>query len=348
MRQSDGSPQPKEEESVTSPRRYTPELREKCANLALRSGAPAAGFSQDAEIYPETLGLCIKSFLKQLRQTTFAGLRVTQWQQSGEENFFPVKVPVAGGRGSDELRNQHVAVRTNPERSQDGATGDQWITGPTQAPAVLQQGGGGPQSLKLHPAAPSRSAKPSGFVLQLRVSLAHIHPMIWRRLLVPANIPLSRLHQVIQATMGWQNCHLHVFNTPAGDFGPPDDGLGHRNEQKIHLHAVASKPGDRIDYIYDLADEWVHHIKIEKILPHVPGVIYPRCAAGKRACPPEDCGGPWGYAEILAAINNPKHEQHQEVIEWLNGPYDPDHLNLDEINQLLSKLSQSQRKPLQE
>lgn len=178
---------------------------------------------------------------------------------------------------------------------------------------------------------------PTDSVFQIKVSLAHIRPPVWRRLLVPADIPLGRLHPVIQTAMGWEDYHMHIFTTPAGDFGQPDAELGYKDERKIPLYAVAPAIGDKIDYTYDFGDDWVHHIQIEKILPRVPDTTYPRCVTGRRSCPPEDCGGPWGYGEFLAAITDPEHDQHQELTEWGGGSFDPDHFNLDEINQLLAK-----------
>ncbi|WP_372412125.1 plasmid pRiA4b ORF-3 family protein [Streptomyces luteireticuli] len=162
---------------------------------------------------------------------------------------------------------------------------------------------------------------PADSVFQVKVSLAHIRPPVWRRLLVPADVPLGRLHQVIQAAMGWEDCHMHAFETPQGDFGRPDTELGYKDERKVPLHVVASAVGDKIGYTYDFGDDWVHHVQIEKILSRVPGTVYPRCLTGRRACPPEGCGGPWGYGEFLAAIT------------------DPDHSDLVEINQLLAKTS---------
>jgi hypothetical protein len=178
---------------------------------------------------------------------------------------------------------------------------------------------------------------PNDSVFQIKVSLAHIRPPIWRRLLVPADIPQSRLHHVIQTAMGWYDCHMHVFETPQGEFGQPDRELGHRDESRIRLSAVAPAVGDRISYTYDFGDDWVHHIQIEKILPRIPDTAYPRCVTGRRACPPEDCGGPWGYKEFLAAVTDPNHEQHEELTEWLGGPFDPAHFNPDEINKLLTQ-----------
>lgn len=177
---------------------------------------------------------------------------------------------------------------------------------------------------------------PADSVLQIKVTLADIRPPIWRRLQVPADLTLDLLHLVIQAAMGWENYHMHVFSTPAGDHGQRDSELGHGDERKVPLYAVAPAAGDKIAYTYDFGDDWVHRIETEKILPKEPGTAYPHCVTGRRACPPEDCGGPRGYANFLEAITGPKHEQHEELLEWIDGPFDPHHLDIEDINKLLT------------
>ncbi|MCX2970493.1 MULTISPECIES: plasmid pRiA4b ORF-3 family protein [Streptomyces] len=177
---------------------------------------------------------------------------------------------------------------------------------------------------------------PSGAVLQIKVTLADIRPPIWRRLQVPADITLDRLHRVIQTAMSWEGNHLHVFETPMGAFGRPDTELGHRDEREVSLRSVAPAVGDRIGYTYDFGDNWLHHIQTEKALNGVPGTAYPRCVTGRRACPPEDCGGPWGYGELLVAVADPEHEEHRLITEWLDGPFDPEYLDVDRANKLLT------------
>ncbi|MFI0237812.1 plasmid pRiA4b ORF-3 family protein [Streptomyces sp. NPDC016845] len=177
---------------------------------------------------------------------------------------------------------------------------------------------------------------PADSVLQLKVTLAGIRPPVWRRLQVPAGLTLDRLHLVIQTAMPWQNYHMHLFETPAGDYGRRDSELGHRDERKVPLHAVASTAGDRISYTYDFGDDWVHRVEVEKVLPEEPGTVYPRCVTGRRACPPEDCGGPWAYPDFLEAIADPDHEEHDELLEWAGGAFDPDAFDADDINARLA------------
>jgi hypothetical protein len=135
--------------------------------------------------------------------------------------------------------------------------------------------------------------------MQLKLSLRGVFkPPVWRRLVVPADILLDRLHEVIQASMGWTDTHLHVFSTAAGDYGVPDPELGFRNERNARLVRFRKQPGDRIRYSYDFGDGWEHDIVLETRLDREPGVRMPACLAGQGACPPEDCGRSWGYADL--------------------------------------------------
>ncbi|MFD7297922.1 plasmid pRiA4b ORF-3 family protein [Streptomyces sp. NPDC059897] len=177
---------------------------------------------------------------------------------------------------------------------------------------------------------------PADSILQIKVTLADIRPPIWRRLQVPADLTLDRLHLVIQTAMGWENYHIHLFETPAGAYGRRDSELGHRDERKVPLCAAAPAAGDKIRYTYDFGDDWAHHIEVEKVLPRDTGTTYPRCLTGRRACPPEDCGGPWGYANFVEAITDPGHEEHDDLLEWVGGAFDPTQFNAEDINRRLA------------
>ncbi|MFE1521508.1 plasmid pRiA4b ORF-3 family protein [[Kitasatospora] papulosa] len=177
---------------------------------------------------------------------------------------------------------------------------------------------------------------PTDSVLQIKVTLADIRPPIWRRLQVPADLTLDRLHLVIQRAMGWENYHMHLFETPLGDYGRRDRELGHRDDRTVPLYGVAPAVGDEISYTYDIGDDWVHRIEVEKALPRDPGTVYPCCLTGRRACPPEDCGGPWGYANFLEAITDPGHEEHDELLEWVGGAFDPSQFDVKDINKRLA------------
>ncbi|MFI5897663.1 plasmid pRiA4b ORF-3 family protein [Actinoplanes sp. NPDC051513] len=188
---------------------------------------------------------------------------------------------------------------------------------------------------------PSKRGKAKGpaSVYQLKVSLRGAKPPIWRRLEVPADITLAGLHITILAAFGWNGSHLHVFETAYGDFGNADPELGHRADGLVTLEQVASAVKERFRYTYDFGDDWEHEILVEKILTPDPSVAYPRCTGGKRAAPPDDCGGIWGYAEILDVLADPEHPDHEERLEWLGldevGEFTPDTFDLQEVNRRL-------------
>jgi hypothetical protein len=176
-------------------------------------------------------------------------------------------------------------------------------------------------------------------VHQLKITLRYTRPPIWRRLLVPSEILLSDLHDVIQIAMGWTGGHLHQFEV-AGvyytDFDE-DDLLDARSEgeTKTRLNAIAPREGGKLRYDYDFGDGWDHSIIVEKVLPRERGRKYPVCLAGRRACPPEDCGGPHGYSNLLEALQDPKHPDHKDLAEWIGGEFDPEAFDLEAVNKLL-------------
>ncbi|MFQ5612518.1 MAG: plasmid pRiA4b ORF-3 family protein [Anaerolineae bacterium] len=176
-------------------------------------------------------------------------------------------------------------------------------------------------------------------IYQLKVTLRGLRPPIWRRIQVAGDITLYELHLVLQATMGWANYHLYQFTINGIHYGEPhpDDWYDIVDVRKTRLNAVASEAGSKFLYEYDFGDGWEHEIKLEKILPPEAGQRYPVCITGRRACPPEDCGGVWGYADLLEIIQDPKREEHDEMLEWLGGELDPEAFDLDEINQVLQR-----------
>jgi len=99
----------------------------------------------------------------------------------------------------------------------------------------------------------------------------------------------------------------------------------------IPISAYFSLQNPHALYTYDFGDGWEHSVTLEAILPQEPGLDYPRCLGGERACPPEDCGGTYGYAEFLAAIRDPEHEEHQSMLEWVGGAFDPEHFRPEAV-----------------
>jgi hypothetical protein len=188
--------------------------------------------------------------------------------------------------------------------------------------------------------AAKRAAK--GPIYQIKVTLEESKPPIWRRLLVRSDITLGDLHAIIQAAMGWWDYHLHQFIVGETYYGVPDpdydDYLEMHDEEEVTLAQVAPREGVKFRYEYDFGDGWLHQVLVEKVLPPEPGQSYPVCVKGRRACPPEDVGGMWGYQDFLEAIQDPNHEEHEEYLEWVGGEFDPEAFDLDGVNVALSDL----------
>ena len=186
----------------------------------------------------------------------------------------------------------------------------------------------------------------SAAVYQLKVVLLDSEPSIWRRLLVPGNANLGWLHAVLQVAMGWTNSHLHHFITPEARYCDleynEDTGFGPKpdlEEKKAKIAQVLPRKGAHFLYEYDFGDSWRHEIRVEQVLP--PDRTSSKlavCVAGARACPPEDCGGVWGYANLLKALKNPKHPEHKDMVEWLGRPIDPEAFDVAHVNTWLKKL----------
>lgn len=171
-------------------------------------------------------------------------------------------------------------------------------------------------------------------VYQFKVALNGIRPPIWRRIEIPSNYTFWDLHVAIQDAMGWFDSHLHEFNIlnpSTGDrerIGLPVEDPGFGDEVapgwNLNMSQYFSLENKKALYIYDFGDDWEHTLTLEKILPREKGKQYPVCIKGKRACPPEDCGGILGYEELVEIMADPKHEEYDEMIEWVDGPFDPE------------------------
>lgn len=170
-------------------------------------------------------------------------------------------------------------------------------------------------------------------VYQLKITLKHTKPPIWRRVQLK-DCHLGKLHDIIQSAMGWYDCHLHLFDVGGEQYGVPseDDWSEVQDESRLRLSRVVNSGIKKFSYTYDFGDNWEHAIQVEKVLAPEAGAKYPLCIAGKRACPPEDCGGPWGYGSFLGAISNPGHEQHKEMLEWAGGAFDPEAFSVEAVN----------------
>lgn len=182
---------------------------------------------------------------------------------------------------------------------------------------------------------------------QIKVTLSHIKPPIWRRLVIDNRVPLDVLHDAIQISMGWTNSHMHQFIDSEGvvygqsydDEFMPSLGSNTVEESAVLLNEVLKQEKDWIQYEYDFGDGWEHKILLEKIIPHKKSQFPIVCLKGKRACPPEDCGGPWGYAHMLEQLADPEdEEEHAELLEWLGDDFQPENFDLEETNQILQEI----------
>lgn len=182
--------------------------------------------------------------------------------------------------------------------------------------------------------APKTSASKN--ILSLKVTLRGVKPPVWRRLLVPGTMTLGDLHDAIQAAMGWHDCHLHAFDIGGEQFGDRGSVDDVADENRLTLNSLLRSDVVRFAYTYDFGDCWEHTIAFEKSEPAVEGEAYPVCTAGKRNCPPEDCGGVWGYQEFLAILADPTHPQYAEQREWIEEDFDPDEFNRELANTVLA------------
>jgi len=173
-------------------------------------------------------------------------------------------------------------------------------------------------------------------IYQIKITLKHSRPPIWRRIQVTGDTKLGKLHRILQVAMGWTDSHLHAFRAGDMDYGEPDPEFpgDMKNERNVRLDRIADE-GDTLIYEYDFGDGWEHELKVEKVMPAAPGARYPICLAGKRACPPEDCGGIGGYEHLLDVLGNPDDEEHADMQDWLGGELDPEAFDLKEVNDVL-------------
>ena len=188
-------------------------------------------------------------------------------------------------------------------------------------------------------------------IARLKITLDAVTPAVLRRIEVPFDIRLDRLHLTIQAAMGWTNSHLYEIR--AGDVGwstpyPDQDWAGEfLDARKARLGDILEDIGTKsLKYLYDFGDGWEHTIKVERLFDPEPGLIYPRLIEATGRCPPEDVVGPWGYPEFLDAIRDPKHQRHAEFSEWIGGDFDPNLVDIDGLTNEVTALAKHwSRKP---
>jgi hypothetical protein len=188
---------------------------------------------------------------------------------------------------------------------------------------------------------PAKGKAPVDQIFQIKVTLLGSDPPIWRRLLVPASITLAAFHNVLQIAMGWDSSHMHEFRKGKQFYGMPNPDERFFNvprtidDRKVQLDEVLLRVGSNFLYTYDMGDSWEHAIVLEKRLPVDPNLKYPACLGGELASPPEDCGGIYGFYDLLEASRNPEHPRHGELLEWVGEDWNPDAFSLDDVNQRL-------------
>jgi hypothetical protein len=180
------------------------------------------------------------------------------------------------------------------------------------------------------------------FQLQLRVELRGIEPLIWRRILVPETITLSKLNGILLRAMGWAGGHLHEYEIARQRYGIPDEDWPDPepliDERRVRLKPLVEDGLKRFTYVYDLGDHWEHRIVVEDVVVPKPNQALILCTAGENACPPEDVGGAPGYAEFLEVLADPGHEDHKHMKEWAGGSFDPAAFDLAETNERLADI----------
>ncbi len=187
---------------------------------------------------------------------------------------------------------------------------------------------------------PAKKPMDSEEIYQIKVTLRGSKPPIWRRIQVSGDITLGQLHLVLQVVMNWLDYHLHEFDIAGKSYGNPefDEPMFAPppiDEDSVKLSELHLKRKAKFSYLYDFGDNWKHELLVEEVLQPEPGTHYPVCTAGKKAAPPEDCGGIPGYYAFLEAIADPKHPEHEELMEWLEDDFDPEAFDVEEINRRL-------------
>jgi Plasmid pRiA4b ORF-3-like protein len=177
-------------------------------------------------------------------------------------------------------------------------------------------------------------------IFRVKATLKDIKPPIWRRIELSGATTLKQFHRILQIAFGWQECHLHEFIAGKLRFGVPDDddfGKQVIPEGKVRLSEVLSAPGQKLKYLYDFGDDWRHEILLEAVLAPDDAAQYPRVADGARCGPPEDCGGSYGYADLLEILSDEAHERFEEMHEWAGPGFNAEEFSREAINSRLKR-----------
>lgn len=181
-------------------------------------------------------------------------------------------------------------------------------------------------------------------IIELKIELEGAKPKIWRTFQVEADTTFSQLHKIIQKVMGWEDYHMYDFTVAKTNIidprGGSDFGTGRDVEKanKVKLSDFIEKKGQKFSYMYDMGDSWEHKLTVKNLFEVENDTNYPKVLEGERACPPEDCGGIWGYMELLEILKDPKHPEYEERIEdWLGEDFDPENFDVEEVNKKFRK-----------
>ena len=194
----------------------------------------------------------------------------------------------------------------------------------------------GPAKVTLRKNSFQPSAMPK--IHQYKITLQHIQPPIWRRVLVPESASLLKLNDVILDAMGWEVCHLSEFRIMGEHYFLDAESVEELGGELMEDHILSdmfNESNREALFLYDFGDGWEHEVVLEAVLEPDASAKYPCCVAGEHNCPPEDCGGPWGYAELLAISADPDHPEHEETKEWLDDKKSPHFFSLKKVNKKL-------------
>ena len=265
------------------------------------------------------------------------------------EGWEDTKIPALGDRtprqaaASATLRPQLVALlkdyelhetaKPEAERFDFGRLWRAVGLDPRSAPDTGRATRGGSPGRSSSATAVAKRPRVHAGLFEFKITLRDVDPPVWRRVRVRDNLTLARFHDVLQRVMGWTDSHLHLFEVSGREFGVRDPDFPDRqSEKKTLLSDVLHEPGATMVYEYDFGDGWLHDVVLEQALPPDPGGKFPYVLDGKRACPPEDCGGADGYASLLQTLANPSDPEHEACVEWVGGSFDPEEFDARALN----------------